>query len=129
MTLTTPIPPPTPTLSSRARCARAGLIAALAVAAAGCTDKGKASETAARTDVAAVAALAEKDVAEVERGLPAGAEKLSALWSKGADPHQDLPAVRSALLRVRRDVPDLTIAKSTFFALADDKGIAVRNDL
>jgi hypothetical protein len=30
---------------------------------------------------------------------------------------------------VRREVLDLTKAKSTFFALADDKGIGIRNDL
>jgi hypothetical protein len=37
--------------------------------------------------------------------------------------------VRSGLRRVRRDVPDLNLSKSTFFALTDDKGIAIRNDL
>jgi hypothetical protein len=103
--------------------------AALAVGLGGCTDKAKTSEAQARSEVASVAALVDKDAGEIESGLPKGAEKLAALWAKGGDPHQDLPAVRSALLRMRRDVPDLTVAKSTFFALADDKGVAVRNDL
>src|SRR6202000_164830 len=58
-----------------------------------------------------------------------GAQKLSALWAKGADPRQDLHAVRIALAKMRREVPDLTVAKSTFFAIADEKGIAIRNDL
>jgi hypothetical protein len=76
-----------------------------------------------------LAALADKDVGEVERGLPLGAKRLQALYAKSADPRQDLPAVRFALLRIRREVPDLTVAKSTFFALADEKAIAIRNDL
>jgi hypothetical protein len=49
--------------------------------------------------------------------------------ANGADPKQDLAGVRKALFRTRRDVPDLDIAKSTFFALADGSGIAIRNDL
>src|SRR5439155_16780494 len=47
----------------------------------------------------------------------------------GADPRQDIAGVRTALKRVRRDVMDLEVAKSTFFALADNSGIAIRNDL
>jgi hypothetical protein len=101
----------------------------LAVSAAGCTDKAKASEKEARAEIDPLAKVADDDAGQVERGLPAGAQKLAALWAKGGDPHQDLPAVRSQLLKIRRDVPDLTVAKSTFFALADDKGIAIRNDL
>jgi hypothetical protein len=66
---------------------------------------------------------------EVERGLPAGAKKLIPLVANGADPRQDVAGVRRALLRVRRDVSDLDIAKSTFFALADASGVAIRNDL
>ncbi len=113
------------------RVARRILAPALAVALAGtaCTDKAKHSAEEASAHVTALAALTEKDVGEVERGLPVGARKLQALYAKSADPHQDLPAARLALLRMRRDVPDLTVAKSTFFALADDKGIAIRNDL
>jgi hypothetical protein len=69
-------------------------------------------------------------VGEVERGLPLGATEMAKLvYAKGADPRQDLPAVRRALGRIRAVVPDLTVAKSTFFALADDKGVAIRNDL
>jgi hypothetical protein len=65
----------------------------------------------------------------VERGLPEGAKMLAPLFAKGADPKQDLPGVRTALKKVRRDVMDLNVAKSTFFALADDHGVAIRNDL
>lgn len=95
----------------------------------GCKDKGKASAQDAAKHVSSLAELTEKDVAEVERGLPQGALRLGPLFAQKADARQDLPAVRSRLLRVRREVPDLNVAKSTFFALADDKGVAIRNDL
>jgi hypothetical protein len=94
-----------------------------------CTDKAKLSAAQATAHVDALATLTDKDVTEIERGMPLGAAKLQALYAKKGDPHQDLPAARTALLRMRRDVPDLTVAKSTFFALADDRGIAIRNDL
>jgi hypothetical protein len=45
-----------------------------------------------------------------------------------SDPKGNAPAVRRALLKMRQQVPDLGIAKSTFFAFADEKGIAIRND-
>ncbi|HEY8038454.1 MAG TPA: hypothetical protein VIF15_01620 [Polyangiaceae bacterium] len=76
-----------------------------------------------------LATLVDKDVGEIERGLPEGARRLAPLVGGGADPRQDVAGVRKALGRVRRDVPDLTIAKSTFFALADASGVAIRNDL
>ncbi len=44
-------------------------------------------------------------------------------------PADDLPAVRQGLRRIRVDVPELAHASSTFFALTDAKGIAIRNDL
>jgi hypothetical protein len=72
---------------------------------------------------------ATEDVAEVKRGLPAGATQLTSLYADGADPAKDLPAVRKGLRRIRAEVPDLTRAVSTFFALTDAQGIAVRNDL
>jgi hypothetical protein len=102
---------------------------ALAVSLLGCTDKAKLSEKEAGANVDALIAIADADVGEIERGLPLGAAKLSVLWAKGADPHQDLHAVRTALAKMRREVPDLTVAKSTFFAVADAQGIAIRNDL
>jgi hypothetical protein len=101
----------------------------LFLALAGCKDKGKQSADAARPNVEAMVKLAEKDVAEVERGLPEGAKKMSEILAKVDDPKKNPPEVRAALLKMRRDVPDLGIAKSTFFAFTDEKGIAIRNDL
>jgi hypothetical protein len=100
----------------------------------GCKDKGKVSADEARTNVKFLVDLAEKDVGEIDRGLPEGAKKIAAYLAKETDAKQpdakeDAPQVRTALLRVRQQVPDLAVAKSTFFAFTDDKGIAVRNDL
>src|SRR5271154_5200216 len=94
-----------------------------------CKDQAKESAAHARVDVAYMAAIVDKDVAEIERGLPEGAKELAPLVAKGADPRQDLRAVRHGLGQIRRDVADLNIAKSTFFALADANGMAIRNDL
>jgi hypothetical protein len=94
-----------------------------------CKDQAKESAARASQDVAALSALVDKDVGEIERGLPEGAKKLAPLVAGGADPRQDVAGVRKALQRVRRDVMDLNIAKSTFFALADANGVAIRNDL
>lgn len=103
-----------------------GAVASLTLGA--CKDKGQESATAARANVQMLVELVGKDVGEIERGLPEGAKKLSVLLAKESDPRGNAPAVRSALLKMRQQVPDLGIAKSTFFALADDKGIAIRND-
>ena len=99
------------------------------VALVGCKDQAKESAKHATDDANTLAAQVDKDVAEIERGLPEGAKSLSALYAKGADPKGDIPAVRSALLKTVRDVPDLNVAKSTFFALSDDKGLGIRNNL
>jgi hypothetical protein len=103
------------------------------VCAVGCRDKGKESAAEAGQNVTALVEITEKDVAEVERGLPEGAKKISDILTKelgkDVDPKTNGTAVKSALLKMRREVPDLGIAKSTFFALADDKGVAIRNDL
>jgi hypothetical protein len=99
------------------------------LALASCKDSGKESATRAGEHAAFLAKTAEVDVAEIERGLPEGARRLSALFAKGSDPRQDLPGVRTALQRLRKDVMDLNRAKSTFFALADETGKVIRNDL
>ncbi len=104
-----------------------GLLALMALP--GCKDPAKESAAFAARDVAQLAALVDKDVAEIERGLPEGALKLAPLVANGADPRQDVAGVRKALMRMRRDVGDLNAAKSTFFALADANGVAIRNDL
>lgn len=116
-----------------ARCLRRPFATSIAFAAAAalfaCKDQAKESAAHAVPDAAMLADLVVKDVAEIERGLPEGATKLAPLLADGADPRQDIAGVRKALMRVRRDVVDLNIAKSTFFALTDANGVAIRNDL
>lgn len=102
--------------------------ALVSLASIGCKDRGQQSAEDARANVQSLVELTTKDVSEIERGLPEGAKKLGDLLSKDADAKQNAPAVRSALLKMRQQVPDLGIAKSTFFAFADPKGIAIRND-
>jgi hypothetical protein len=105
------------------------IVGAALACAVGCKDQAAQSAANASHDVAYLADLANKDVAELERGMPEGATKLQALFAGGADPRQDVAGVRRALQKVRRDVMDLNVAKSTFFALADANGVAIRNDL
>ena len=94
-------------------------------------DRGLTSAEAAKADVQKLVDLTAKDVGEVEHGLPEGAKKLDLLLAKEIgkdDPRANAPGVRSALLKMRQQVPELGIAKSTFFAFTDPKGIAIRND-
>lgn len=139
MQCSAPLPAPLPAspAASRSRATRRArpsvaaapaAVALLLLTASGCKDRAKESEARAREHVQELATLVEKDVAEVERGLPEGAKRLGLLLAN-EEPSKNLPAVRSALQKVRRDVPDLLLAKSTFFALADEAGIAIRNDL
>ncbi len=111
------------------RIARILPIFTLVLALGACKDKGKQSAEAARPNVESLVDLANKDVAEVERGLPEGGKKMSEILASTDDPKKNPPEVRAALNKIRRDVPDLGLAKSTFFAFTDDKGIAIRNNL
>jgi hypothetical protein len=111
------------------RLACGAAVAATATLLAGCKDAAKESAARAAEDVEALSSLVDKDIAEIERGLPEGGRRLAPLVAHGADPKQDVALVRRSLLRMRRDVMDLNMAKSTFFALADPSGLAIRNDL
>ncbi len=104
---------------------RLGLLVSLAW---GCTESAKISERKALSHIERLATLADNDVEEVRRGLPRGAKALGQIWEGKGDPHAEPGSVRRALDRVRGDDRDLEIAKSTFFALADDQGIVVRSD-
>jgi hypothetical protein len=114
-----------------AACAAGALLAGAAATTllGACKDQAKESAGQAVRNAETLVVLVDKDLGEVERGMPEGAKRLAPLVSGGADPRQDAAAARKALLRVRRDVADLGIAKSTFFALADVSGVAIRNDL
>jgi hypothetical protein len=73
--------------------------------------------------------VAQRDLGEVRKGLPQGAQELGKRWSAaGADLTNDPEAAREALNYARNKVQDLRVAKSTFFALATPAGKVVRND-
>lgn len=112
---------------SRALLCAAALVLPLATAS--CKDKGQKSAEEAKSNLGLVVPLVDKDVAEIERGLPEGAKKIALTVGKEKDVRGNPAVVRTALLKIRQQVPDLGVAKSTFFALTDDKGVAIRNDL
>lgn len=105
------------------------LLIAFVLVCLGCRDQAKLSAEHAAIDASGLQALVDKDVDEIERGMPLGAKNIATVVAGGADPHQDAAGVRKALQHMRRDVMDLSVAKSTFFALADPSGLAIRNDL
>lgn len=105
------------------------VVATALLAEAGCKDKAQKSAEEAKSNVQLLVPLVDKDVGEIERGLPEGAKKIAIQLGKEQDVRGNTAVVRSALLKIRQQVPDLGVAKSTFFALTDDKGVAIRNDL
>ncbi len=104
------------------------VVIASALAATACEDSSKKSESEAKKHVAVMATWLAADLQEVRKGLPEGAKHLVKLYEGETLPADDLPAVRAGLERARNKVQDLRIAKSTFFALADPKGLVLRND-
>jgi hypothetical protein len=123
------VPVASPSCRARGPFAPVAVLLAACAGLPACKDQAKESAAHAAQNAQDMAALVERDVGEIDRGMPEGAKRLAPLVAAGADPHQDVAGVRRALGRVRRDVMDLSIAKSTFFALADANGIAIRNDL
>jgi hypothetical protein len=95
---------------------------------AACKDSGKVSAAHASEHVAFLVDTVAKDVEEVRQGLPQGAEALAERIKKDPSLMKDLNNVRDSLELARRKVQDLRVAKSTFFALADLSGTALRND-
>lgn len=75
-----------------------------------------------------LAETVQKDVEEVRKGLPSGADVLGAALKGDATILTDPKSASHALEEARRKVQDLRIAKSTFFALADTNGVVIRND-
>lgn len=104
------------------------LIPLLALLVSACKDTAKISKTQASAHVTFLAEIATKDVAEVRTGLPQGAALMAAAWKADPAVGTDLKAAADALEITRRKVQDLRLAKSTFFAIADDHGVVVRND-
>lgn len=95
------------------------LLAPIALVA--CSDSLKVSESKADEHAARLEKLTAADTGELQRGLPAAAKKLAATAPDGTG-EIDPRAVRATLKTTRDAIPDLQIAKSTFFALASPAG-------
>jgi hypothetical protein len=105
------------------------VLAALVVvplAVAGCDDGRKASEQAAADALARLSPVLSEDAAQVRRGLPQGAVKLGPMLDP--DTMGSLVGLQKAISRTRALVPDLEIAKSTFFSYADTNGAVLRSE-
>jgi hypothetical protein len=100
----------------------------VALSASACTDTAKVSEGKAVAHAERLAKLADDDVEEVRRGLPHGAKSLGQVWDGKKDPMADPSLARRGLDRARDENRDLAVAKSTFFAMTDDKGTVLRSD-
>jgi hypothetical protein len=97
-----------------------------ALASAACDDGRKHAEQDAADALAKLAPVLKEDVAQVRRGLPEGAVKLGAMLDP--DTLTDLLRVQKAITRTRALVPDLDVAKGTFFSYADKDGKVVRSE-
>lgn len=95
----------------------------------GCKGGSRNQEEAAQKVLEGLLPLVDKDVTEIERGLPEGAKRIADVFPADETLGPAPTAIRPKLQKIRREVPDLLVAKSTFFALADAKGVALRNDL
>lgn len=97
------------------------------VAVGGCSKSSEVSEQRASQNVEHLAKLVQTDVSEVRKGLPKGAEKMAELFDAEGDP---LPTkARAVLKKVRDNVSDLAVAKSTFFAVTNVGGTVLASDL
>lgn len=93
-----------------------------------CTDKGKVSESKATEHVERLAEVADEDVEQLRVGLPLGAKALGESWVIEED-HAPWPELlRARLDRARSGQRELTMAKSTFFAITDEDGVVLRSD-
>jgi hypothetical protein len=105
------------------------LLVALALAALGCEDAGKKSATLAKGHVLMLAKAAKEDVQQVRRGLPEGAAQLTEVYQAAFPELPSAETARKALRQTRERIPDLSIAKSTFFAMTAPDGRVLRSDM
>jgi len=92
----------------------------------GCDDGRKLAEQSATEALAKLAPVLAEDVAQVRRGLPEGAAKLGPMLDD--DTTASLVGLQKAITRTRLLVPDLDVAKGTFFSYADATGTVLRSE-
>lgn len=84
------------------------------------------SASKAREHVELLVAAVRSDLEEVRKGLPEGARLVEPYLLEGK--YEEPGESRAILDKARSKVQDLRVAKSTFFALADPRGIVIRSD-
>ena len=105
------------------------LLAASVAFSFGCEDVGKKSAALAKGHVLMLAKAAKEDVLQVRRGLPEGAVQLSEVYQAAFPEVPSAETARKALRQTRERIPDLSIAKSTFFAMTSPDGRVLRSDM
>ncbi len=94
----------------------------------GCEDPRIKSAERAKAHVAALSKAATADVADVRSGMPEGAKRLVKIFATEGGLPDDAAALKKALRLTRGRVQDLRVAKSTFFALVNADGVAMRSN-
>jgi hypothetical protein len=100
--------------------------AALAAGLTGCRDKLKEAEDKAEPAVDALIPLVERDTKQLRDGLPKGAAILA--QQLDSEPGDDREGLRRALAKARAGVPELAVAKGTFFVFVSPGGIVLRGE-
>jgi hypothetical protein len=93
-----------------------------------CKKQSAVSAEKAKASLPALTKATQEDVAEVRSGLPQGTKFLLPIFSTGKPAADDPHAARNALETTRNKVQDLRVAKGTFFAVTDEKGVVIRDD-
>lgn len=101
-------------------------LAGLGLAGLGCEDTAKRSEEAGREALPVLEQLIERDIAQVQKGLPKGVEILAKRL--GEDPAVDRLQVQQSIKAARENVEELNFAKGTFFAFAAPSGVVLRSE-
>jgi hypothetical protein len=93
-----------------------------------CKKQSAVSAEKAKASIPALAKATVEDVAQARSGLPQGSKFLLPIFTTGKPASDNPEAARTALNTARRKVQDLRVAKGTFFAVTDEKGVVVRDD-
>ncbi len=109
-------------------CSRPWSAVVVLLIASACKSQAAVSAEKAKPSVVGLAKAAREDVSQVRSGLPQGAKFFLPLFGTGKPASDDPHAARSALETARSKVQDLRVAKGTFFAVTDERGVVIRDD-
>lgn len=110
----------------RSNSAASFVVPVLVVGLAGCANPQKQEQIAVNV-LAKIAPIADAEVAQVRRGLPAGAKVLGEQVE--AEPGTNLVALQRVVRGARVNTEDLRTSKCTFFSFADTSGVVQRSEI